>query len=172
MLDAAKKRRSLRRAVLVECTVGNDGWDRSMGLRASDVSNDGLWIDTCFPLELGQELVLSFAPPGAAWHEEVWAVGEVARVGLWRRESDLWATGMGIAFTYLNAFDRRFLTNALIGHPPRLPGRKKPPPLPGTRAATSLPPPLPLSRELPRDMAPPVMTEPLRWGQRDLLDLG
>jgi len=104
-----------------------------VSLAASNVSNEGVWIDTPYTLELGEELVLSFLPPGARQGEEVWAVAEVARVGIWRRRLDPWPAGMGLTFRYLSYVDRQFLARSLVGYPPRLPHRREPPPLPGTR---------------------------------------
>ncbi len=126
-------RRSLRRAVELECALQSDLWDGLIALSASDLSNEGVWLDTPYALEPGEELVLSFVPPGARQGEQVWAVAEVARVGLWRRRLDPWPAGMGLVFQYLSDVDRRFLARSLVGRPPRLPGRRRPPPLPWAR---------------------------------------
>lgn len=129
------KRRSLRRAIGLECALQSDLWDGLVSMAISDVSNEGVWIDTPYALEPGEELVLSFLPPGALQGEEVWAVAEVARVGMWRRRVDPWPAGMGLTFRYLSQVDRRFLARSLAGYPPRLPVRRRPPPLPGSRGA-------------------------------------
>jgi hypothetical protein len=122
-------RRSLRRAVGLSCSLASDTWDGALKLFASDVSYEGLWIDTLSPLEPGAEVVLAFAPPGARASEDVWAIAEVARVAGLGEET--WTPGMGLAFTYLNSVDQRFLMRSLIGRPPRLPRRRSlPPPLP------------------------------------------
>jgi hypothetical protein len=128
------RRRSLRRALSLECALQSELWDGLVSFGATDVSEEGLWVDTPYALDLGEELVLSFLPPGAPPGQELWAVAEVARVGLWRRRSDPGPPGMGLAFRYVSAVDRRFLARALVGHPPRLPRRRGPPPLPGARA--------------------------------------
>lgn len=128
------QRRSLRRAVNLQCALQSDLWDGLITLPASDLSNEGVWLDTPYALEIGEELVLSFVPPGAHQEEQVWAVAEVARVGLWRRRLDPWPAGMGLVFQYLNDVDRRFLERSLVGYPPRLrAGRRGPPPLPRGR---------------------------------------
>jgi hypothetical protein len=139
------RRRSLRRAIGLECSVACDLWDGSLPLFATDVSHEGLWVDTPYPLEEGDEVVVSFAPPGAAPSEDVWAIAEVARVGGLEPQAAVLAPGMGLSFTYLNAVDRRFLIDSLVGHPPRLPGRRRPPPLPWHRTTTP-----------PRRPAPPA----------------
>lgn len=128
-----ENRRSLRRAVDLECALQSDLWDGLISLTASNLSNEGVWLDTPYALELGEELVLSFVPPGARRGEQVWAVAEVARVGMWRRRLDPWPAGMGLVFHYLSDVDRRFLARSLVGRPPPLPGRLRPPPLPQAR---------------------------------------
>ncbi len=133
MQHARSRRRSLRRAVAVSCTVQSSYWDGTVALPASDLSDEGVWIDTALPLDPGAELVLSFRAPGYPC-AEVWALAEVARVGLWRRTYDPWPPGMGLLFTYVSASDRALLSHALRGRPPRLPvalpRSSRPPPLP------------------------------------------
>jgi hypothetical protein len=142
MTFSKTRRRSLRRHVGVICSVASQLWDGTVEFAASDISHEGLWIDTPYPLELGEEVVLSFVPPGARYHEDVWAVAAVARVGLWDTSSVPWEAGMGLSFTYFSAIDRRFLAHSLIGRPPRLPRKRALMPL------THQPPPLP-AREPP-----------------------
>jgi hypothetical protein len=136
MKTSSSRRRSLRRAVGLECSVACELWDGSLPLFATDVSHEGLWIDTPYPLDEGDEVVLSFTPPGARPNDDVWALAEVARVGMIEPWQTAFPPGMGLSFTYLNAVDRRFLIDALVGHPPRLPGRRRPPQFPWQRATT------------------------------------
>jgi hypothetical protein len=117
--------------VVLDCGLQNELWDGIVALRASDLSQEGLWLDTPFALDPGEELVVSFVPPGES--QELWACAQVARVGMWRRDSDPWPVGMGLTFTYVSSTDRRYLARALMGHPPRLPVRRRPPPLPSRR---------------------------------------
>ena len=142
MTFSKTRRRSLRRHVGVICSIASQLWDGTVEFAASDISHDGLWIDTPFPLELGDEVVLSFVPPGAAYHDDVWAIAEVARVGLWDNSSVPWEAGMGLSFTYFSAIERRFLAQSLVGRPPRLPRKRaltplghQPPPLPRRASA-------------------------------------
>jgi hypothetical protein len=130
-MDAGRwKRRSLRRAVALECGVQSDLWDGILDLPATDLSNEGLWLETAYALDPGEEIVVSLLPPGARPGEEVWAMAEVARIGRWRRRVDPWPKGMGLSFTYCSRVDRRFLARSLLHYPPRLPARRRPPPLP------------------------------------------
>jgi hypothetical protein len=146
MTFSKTRRRSLRRHVGVTCSIASQLWDGTVDFAASDVSLEGLWIDTPYALELGDEVVLSFVPPGAARHEDVWAIAEVARVGLWDSNCVPWEAGMGLSFTYFSALERRFLAQALQGRPPRLPRKRalsplshQPPPLPPRQMAVAQP---------------------------------
>lgn len=131
------QRRSLRRRVAIECVVHSDYWDGGVALAASDLSDDGLWIDTTVVLDEGEALILSFAPPGFS-RADIWVEARVARVCLARRRADLTPTGMGLSFTYVSASDRSLLAYSLLGRPPRLPRvRRRPPPLPKRQAACS-----------------------------------
>lgn len=120
--SAAKpRRRSLRRAITVDCRLECDGWDEAVVLQATDVSDEGVWLETPYALDPGEELVLSFPLPGDPEAEPVWAIAEVARVGMWRRKHDCHAAGMGLTFTYCSQEDLNRLSDALYGRPPRLP---------------------------------------------------
>jgi hypothetical protein len=136
------KRRSLRRAVAVECTLQSELWDEDLTLPASNLSTDGVWIETPLALDLGDELIVSFTPPGLAPTQTVWAAAKVVRVGSFRRQGDTaQSPGMGLSFTYCSEPHRRMLARSLQGHPPRLPLSRVPPPLPGARESTPAPAP-------------------------------
>jgi PilZ domain len=138
---ARTRRRSLRRAVAVECDLHSNVWDGTVALEATDISNEGLWIETPYALSEGEELVVSFDLPGARENGRFWAVAEVARVGLFRRQSDEQPSGMGLVFTYFCEADRLRLRAALQGRPPPLPACVRrisvPPPLPKPASAES-----------------------------------
>ncbi len=136
MVKAATRRRSLRRALRFACEVRSNYWDGAVPMPASDISDAGLWLDTCLPLEAGEEVVITLALPGTEL--PLWALADVARVGLWRRAGDAFPNGMGLSFSYVDGADRRRLRAALVGFPPRLPGRPRPPPLPHVRRSTCL----------------------------------
>lgn len=134
------RRRSVRRAVNVECNLESESWDGIVVLPATDLSNEGLWLESPYALDEGQEVVVSFPLPGDGEPGRVWAIAEVARVGLWRRRGDdERPPGMGLAFTYFSEDDRSRLRTALAGLPPPLPG--------GAPAWTASPPPLPKREE-------------------------
>jgi hypothetical protein len=130
------RRRSVRRAVKLECNLESESWDGIVVLPATDLSNEGLWLESPYTLHEGEEVVVSFELPGDGEPGRVWAIAEVARVGLWRRRGDdTRPPGMGIAFTYFSEDDRARLRSALAGLPPPLPTcapsrAVSPPPLP------------------------------------------
>jgi hypothetical protein len=126
------RRRSLRRALTVDCNLESDGWGGSVVLQATDVSDEGLWLETPYALEPGEELVVSFPLPGDPAAEPVWAIAEVARVGMWRRREDAHPHGMALVFTYCSQEDLNRLSDSLYGRPPRLP--------PSARRSASQPP--------------------------------
>lgn len=141
----ASRRRSLRRAVAIDCQLECDSWDGPVQLPVTDLSDEGLWIETPFALDRGEELVVSFTLPDSPSGERLWAIAQVARVGLWRRRNDPHRAGMGLVFTYCDFGDQRRLSASLRGRPPRLPLARKPPVLPT------------LAREPSGDGLPPVL---------------
>jgi hypothetical protein len=147
------RRRSLRRAFSVDCSLECDYWEGPVVLQATDVSDEGLWLETPYALQQGEEIVVSFPVPGAPDAERIWAIAEVARVGMWRRRDDGLPPGMGLVFTYCSQEDLNRLSDSLYGRPPHLPVE--------VRARTgALPPPTPLRRveepELTLGDAPPL----------------
>jgi hypothetical protein len=88
----------------------------------TDLSSDGAWLATDLPVEVGEQLVLTFRPP--RWPAGVRPVrlrAEVVRVSLPRRRGDLRAAGMGIRFLGLDPALRATLATTLRGLPPPLP---------------------------------------------------
>jgi hypothetical protein len=134
-LEHRTRRRSLRRAVVVDCALRSDLWDDELCLEASNLSTAGMWVETPIALEPGSHVIVSFTPPGVQRGKRVWAAAEVVRVDAAAAEPDgLQAGGMALAFTYCSEGDRRLLARALVGCPPRLPARCGPPPLPRSPA--------------------------------------
>lgn len=132
-MAARSRRRSVRRAVALECAVRSELWEGELKVRAADLSNDGLWLETPLPLVPGQELIVAFTPPLAAEHERVWASTEVVRSGVYGPSSDGEVKpGIGVVIRYCSAEHEQLLARSLRGCPPRLPSRPRaaPPPLP------------------------------------------
>ena len=114
-------RRALRRAVHLDCDVVSPWWDEPVPHRATDLSPYGIWVESQFPLSLGDVAVLTFRPPRWRERAEVIVFGAVRRVELRRRASDPRASGMGIEFLDLDDEEAEQLTRTLVGLPPPLP---------------------------------------------------
>lgn len=104
-------RRAVRRLVDLECGVFSDVWGEAILHRVTDVSEDGLWIETDLLLEVGSEVTLSFYPPD--WEEPLYVAGQVERVELQRGAEQATSIGMGIAFWTLRTDERRQLTRSM-----------------------------------------------------------
>jgi len=102
-------RRAVRRLVDLECEVYSELWGEAISHRATDVSEDGLWIQTDLLLEIGTEVTLIFYPPD--WEEPLCVAGRVQRVQLRARRGA--SVGMGIAFEALRNDERRRLTHSM-----------------------------------------------------------
>jgi len=151
--------------VTLDCRLVSNAWDGIVVLSVTDLSNEGLWVETPYALAEGEELVVSFDMPDAE-HGSVWAIAEVARVGMWRRHNDERASGMGLVFTYCSEDDRCRLRAALQGLPPPLPPHTlrmaTPPPLPNASEGQRL-------AEVGEDDALPVVLEPM-WASEAASD--
>jgi hypothetical protein len=106
-------RRAVRRLVDLECEVHSEVWGEAITHRVTDVSEEGLWIQTDLLLEIGSNVTLTFYPPD--WEEPLYVAGRVQRVELQRRPGDGSAVGMGIEFEALRADERRRLTCSMRG---------------------------------------------------------
>jgi Tfp pilus assembly protein PilZ len=104
-------RRAVRRLVDLECAVYSELWGEAIAHRATDVSEEGLWIQTDLLLEIGTEVTLTFYPPD--WEEPLYVAGRVQRVELQPRPGDGSAVGMGIEFEALRTDERRRLTRSM-----------------------------------------------------------
>lgn len=116
----SNRRRAVRRGVHVECEVISSAWDEPVSLVAADLSSEGMWLHSAYPLDVGAELLLSFVPP--RWSDgEVVCIARVTRVSLRRRRTDPRRAGMGVRFADLPEPVRAALDEALWGLPPPLP---------------------------------------------------
>jgi hypothetical protein len=120
--SAAAKRRALRRAVELPCDLVSRYLDEPLLYWATDLSPFGLWLETPLPMQLGEQVVLSFQP--AVWWptREITVFAEVVRVTNGRRSP---RTGMGLEFLDLDENEERSLGAWLRGRPPPLPRRRK-----------------------------------------------
>jgi hypothetical protein len=95
----------------LECELYCELWVEAITYRVTDVSEDGLWIQTDLLLEVGTEVTLTFVPPD--WDEPLCVAGRVERVELGPRSSGQGLVGMGIGFEALRNDERRRLTHSM-----------------------------------------------------------
>lgn len=112
-------RESLRRSVRIACDLVSETFDEPVELEITDLSADGAFVSTSLPLADGEEIELAFEIPQVSRLLAVRA--KVSRAALHRRSQDARASGMGIEFVGLSETARRYLDQALVGIPPRLP---------------------------------------------------
>jgi hypothetical protein len=119
-LTIATDRRSLRRAVRIECQVVLERDFRLVGVRTLDLSVDGMLVQCEAPVLTGEVVIFSFQAPGTC----TWIDGEglVARVVHGRRPLDP-SLSVGIAFAGLDELAKETLRRSLRGCPPPLPSR-------------------------------------------------
>ena len=114
------KRRSLRRAVSLECELESNLWDGHVPYSVTDLSEDGLWLRTGLPIECGEQVLVSFAPPRWPKERPLVAMASVVRVAMSRRRSDNDQCGMGLRLLDLDPEERDLLRTSLRGLPPPL----------------------------------------------------
>lgn len=120
-MSNAMSRRALRRAVQLPCELVSRFVDEPLLYWATDLTAHGVWLETPFPMELGEEVVLCLRP-GVWWHaRELMLFAEVTRVASGR---DLDARGMALEFLDATAHERRALEAWLRNRPPPIPKRR------------------------------------------------
>ncbi len=115
-------RKTLRRSVAVECEVLAPIFDAPAEFRATDLSEDGLWLEAMLPLEVGEQITLRFQPPRGV--DPFVLTGVVRRVGIHRRAGEAGQNGMGIEFTAMTRLERALLRSLLQNTPPALPKKR------------------------------------------------
>ena len=115
----ASHRRALRRAVEIPCDVVSSRVDEPLLYWATDLSPHGLWLETTFPMLVGEQLVVCFQPP--VW----WPGGELSVFAEVARSTRGGAQGMGLEFLDLDQHEARALHSWLRGRPPPFPRRRK-----------------------------------------------
>lgn len=114
------KRRSLRRAVSLDCEIESNLWDGQVPFRVTDLSDEGLWLRTTLPIECGEQVLVSFAPPRWPKAQPLVAMASVVRVSMPRRRIDHEHSGMALSLLDLDPQDRSLLRASLHGLPPPL----------------------------------------------------
>jgi hypothetical protein len=94
-------------------------WDQSVTYLCEDLSPRGTFLETSFPLSIGETVVCSFRLPGC--DKEYDLFGRVVRVEMPRRKSDSGRCGMGIRFVGISPRERLGIRSSLRATPPPLP---------------------------------------------------
>lgn len=121
-LILSSKRKTVRRAVQTVCdAVALEGF-RGIGKRVLDLSHRGMLIAGTGEVELGEEVIVSFAAPYLVnrWLD---AEAEVCRVVQGRRPTDA-GYAIGLRFTYVEREVKNELLTRLAGLPPPVPQRQ------------------------------------------------
>jgi hypothetical protein len=114
-------RRALRRAVQLPCELVSDHVDDPLLYWATDLTPYGIWLETRFPMALGEQVVLCFSP-GIWWEaRDLMLFAEVTRVTHQRGVEE---RGMGLEFLDITSHEQRALTAWLRNRPPPLPKRR------------------------------------------------
>ena len=122
ILVPASQRRTVRRAVRVDCQVVRERDFKLLGDWALDLSPDGILVVTRDVVLTGEEVIVSFPIPRT--RVIVDAVATVARVVHGRRPTDRHRRALGISFDGIEPEHRRLLRASLRHIPPPLPSRK------------------------------------------------
>jgi len=107
--------------VRLECEVHSDLWEGGALHLATNLSDQGVWLQSQLPLEVGEELIVSLRPPRWQNSRSLVALASVVRVGMYRRRGDSRGAGMGLSFSDLEKPEARMLVACLRGLPPPLP---------------------------------------------------
>jgi hypothetical protein len=122
ILVPASQRRTLRRAVRVDCQVVRERDFKLLGDWALDLSPDGMLVVTRDVVLTGEEVIVSFPIPRT--RVIVDAVATVARVVHGRRPTDRHRRALGISFDSIEPEHQRLLRASLRHIPPPLPSRR------------------------------------------------
>lgn len=123
MCSNVSSRRSLRRAVQIPCELVSSYLDEPLLYWATDLTPHGMWLDTHFPMVVGEIVVVCFEPAIWWWQRPLGIFAEVVRA---TRGND---SGMGLTFLDITLHEQRALQAWLRGRPPPLPRRRPRTPL-------------------------------------------
>lgn len=127
----ARQRRAVRRAVDIPCELVSHHVDEPLLYWATDLTPYGLWLETPFPMALGDKVVVCFAPTVWWPNRELMIFAEVTRIGIGRSVA---ARGMGLDFLDITLHEQRALGGWLHRRPPPLPRRRARAPATSRRA--------------------------------------
>ncbi len=124
MFEQSCGRNKMRRSVEIPCDIVTRHIDKPLLYWATDLSSDGVWLETRFPMQTGENLVVCIKPPVWWPSRELMLFAEVVRSSsvVARSEQEC---GMGLVFTDITRHEQRALDGWLRGRPPRLPRRRR-----------------------------------------------
>ncbi len=131
-----KKRFEMRRCVARPMEIISSLWDDPLGFTTSDLSPRGAYVLSELLPDMGEHMVCSFDLGNQLQFD---FFGEVVRVNLKRRRSDITSPGFGVRFMDASAMDRLKIRYALKGTPPPIPEMRRLP----SKGRIVVPPPLP-----------------------------
>lgn len=114
-------RRCARRAVDLACDLIIDRWDQPVQSHCVDLSPYGMLLETTFPVDDGEQVMLSFRPPASS--KEVILFARVRHVR--RDPAAIDVDGVGLEFENTTVWEQQKLAAALKGLPPPLPGQRR-----------------------------------------------
>lgn len=120
----AGARKAIRRSVHLGCDVVSGHHDEPLRYLATDLSTEGLFVQTPEPLRAGAEVVVCFRPDG--WERELMVFAEVARVSTSRRRIVEPGIGMGLELLDLDEDGRARLEAWLRARREPVPRRRRP----------------------------------------------
>jgi hypothetical protein len=123
ILVPASQRRTVRRAIRVDCQVVRERDFRLLGDWALDLSPEGMLVVTRDVVLTGEEVIVSFPIPRT--RVIVDAVATVARVVHGRRPSDRHRRALGLSFDSIEPELQRLLRASLRNIPPPVPTRAR-----------------------------------------------
>jgi hypothetical protein len=117
------KRYEMRRSFGIPLEVITANWDDPIGLIAGDLSPRGTFIQSEMIPDFGEQVVCSFnLKPGA---REYCFFGEVTRINMLRRKTDMGHPGFGVKFLDTSPIERLAIRHSLRGLPPPIPSPQR-----------------------------------------------
>jgi hypothetical protein len=115
------QRRSVRRAVRLECEVVREHDFKRIATRAVDLSPDGMLVLADMDVLTGEDVIVTFKTPKSdLWFD---ATGTVARIVHGRRPGDF-GPCIGVQFDDADLLSKALLSRNLCGVRPPVPRRK------------------------------------------------
>jgi hypothetical protein len=122
--EIPESRRVTRRAVDIACDLITERWDRPVQSHCVDLSPQGMRLETTFPLDVEDMVVVSLRPPHAV--DELTLFARVASVVRAPRFLETGRIVVGLEFLAPDDDDLVILYEALRGLPPPLPAWSRP----------------------------------------------